>query len=45
MRDLFRVSTETYHQTLAKALAHFYEAKLLVLDVTDFSLKVSCGVT
>lgn len=26
---------------LAKALAHFFEAKLLLLDVTDFSLKVS----
>lgn len=25
---------------LAKALAHFFEAKLLLLDVTDFSLKV-----
>lgn len=27
---------------LAKALAHYFEAKLLLLDVTDFSLKVSC---
>ena len=26
---------------LAKALAHYFEAKLLLLDVTDFSLKVS----
>jgi hypothetical protein len=26
---------------LAKALAHFFEAKLLLLDVTDFSMKVS----
>lgn len=25
---------------LAKALAHYFEAKLLLLDVTDFSLKV-----
>ena len=30
---------------LAKALAHYFEAKLLLLDVTDFSLKVclDCG--
>lgn len=37
---------EFYQQMLAKALAHFFEAKLLLLDVTDFSLKVSictCG--
>jgi len=37
---------ELYQQMLAKALAHFFEAKLLLLDVTDFSLKVSiwcCG--
>ncbi|KAL2455630.1 Uncharacterized protein Fot_57373 [Forsythia ovata] len=26
-------------QTLAKALAHHFEAKLLLLDITDFSLK------
>lgn len=26
---------------LAKALAHYFESKLLLLDVTDFSLKVS----
>lgn len=26
---------------LAKALAHYFGAKLLLLDVTDFSLKVS----
>lgn len=32
---------ELYQQMLAKALAHFFEAKLLLLDVTDFSLKVS----
>ena len=25
---------------LAKALAHYFEAKLLLLDVNDFSLKV-----
>lgn len=27
---------------LAQALAHYCEAKLLLLDVTDFSVKVSC---
>lgn len=32
---------ELYQQMLAKALAHFFEAKLLLLDVIDFSLKVS----
>lgn len=26
---------------LAKALAHYFEAKLLLLDLTEFSLKVS----
>ncbi|CAM8906004.1 unnamed protein product [Rhodiola kirilowii] len=31
---------EIYHQMLAKALSHFFEAKLLLLDVTDFALKV-----
>uniref|UniRef100_A0A7N0URR0 AAA+ ATPase domain-containing protein n=1 Tax=Kalanchoe fedtschenkoi TaxID=63787 RepID=A0A7N0URR0_KALFE len=31
---------EIYHQMLAKALSHFFEAKLLLLDVTDFTLKV-----
>ncbi|XP_075484421.1 uncharacterized protein LOC142524354 isoform X2 [Primulina tabacum] len=31
---------ETYQQMLAKALAHYFEAKLLLLDVTDFSLKI-----
>ncbi|KAL7183698.1 hypothetical protein ACSBR2_025974 [Camellia fascicularis] len=30
---------ELYQQMLAKALAHHFEAKLLLLDVTDFSLK------
>lgn len=32
---------ELYQQMLAKALAHYFEAKLLLLDVNDFSLKVS----
>ncbi|XP_056174182.1 uncharacterized protein LOC115675410 isoform X3 [Syzygium oleosum] len=31
---------ELYQQMLAKALAHYFEAKLLLLDVTDFSLKI-----
>ncbi|XP_020097633.1 uncharacterized protein LOC109716535 isoform X1 [Ananas comosus] len=31
---------ELYKQMLAKALAHYFEAKLLLLDVTDFSLKI-----
>ncbi|KAK1286857.1 Katanin p60 ATPase-containing subunit A1 [Acorus calamus] len=31
---------ELYQQMLAKALAHYFETKLLLLDVTDFSLKV-----
>lgn len=31
---------ELYQQMLAKALAHYFGAKLLLLDVTDFSLKV-----
>ncbi|KAJ4832359.1 hypothetical protein Tsubulata_002161 [Turnera subulata] len=31
---------ETYLQMLAKALAHFFEAKLLLLDITDFSIKI-----
>ncbi|XP_044468134.1 calmodulin-interacting protein 111-like isoform X2 [Mangifera indica] len=31
---------ELYQQTLAKALAHFFEAKLLLLDIPDFSLKM-----
>ncbi|KAM0030110.1 putative AAA+ ATPase domain, ATPase, AAA-type, core, AAA ATPase, AAA+ lid domain-containing protein [Helianthus debilis subsp. tardiflorus] len=31
---------ELYQQMLAKALAHFFDAKLLLLDVTDFSLKL-----
>lgn len=33
--------SELYQQMLAKALAHYFEAKLLLLDITDFSLKVS----
>ncbi|KAL2902708.1 putative AAA domain-containing protein C24B10.10c [Bienertia sinuspersici] len=31
---------ELYQQMLAKALAHFFEAKLLLLDVNDFVLKI-----
>ncbi|KAL5814263.1 hypothetical protein ACOSQ4_024904 [Xanthoceras sorbifolium] len=31
---------ELYQQMLAKALAHYFEAKLLLLDATDFSLKI-----
>ncbi|KAK7399150.1 hypothetical protein VNO78_10326 [Psophocarpus tetragonolobus] len=31
---------ELYQQMLAKALAHYFEAKLLLLDLTDFSLKI-----
>ncbi|XP_050384848.1 uncharacterized protein LOC126801516 isoform X2 [Argentina anserina] len=31
---------ELYHQMLAKALAHFFKSKLLLLDVTDFSIKM-----
>ncbi|EOY24881.1 P-loop containing nucleoside triphosphate hydrolases superfamily protein isoform 2 [Theobroma cacao] len=31
---------ELYQQMLAKALAHYFESKLLLLDVTDFSLKI-----
>ncbi|KAJ1384968.1 P-loop containing nucleoside triphosphate hydrolase [Sesbania bispinosa] len=31
---------EPYHQKLAQALAHCFESKLLLLDVTDFSLKM-----
>uniref|UniRef100_A0A7N0RBR6 AAA+ ATPase domain-containing protein n=1 Tax=Kalanchoe fedtschenkoi TaxID=63787 RepID=A0A7N0RBR6_KALFE len=31
---------EIYHQMLAKALSHFFEAKLLLLDVTNFALKI-----
>ncbi|XVF51400.1 hypothetical protein PTKIN_Ptkin04bG0182300 [Pterospermum kingtungense] len=31
---------ELYQQMLARALAHYFESKLLLLDVTDFSLKI-----
>ncbi|XP_013596582.1 PREDICTED: uncharacterized protein LOC106304733 [Brassica oleracea var. oleracea] len=31
---------EFYQQMLAKALAHYFESKLLLLDVTDFSIKI-----
>ncbi|XP_065868965.1 uncharacterized protein [Euphorbia lathyris] len=31
---------EPYHQMLAKALAHFFESKLLLLDVSSFSAKM-----
>uniref|UniRef100_A0A7N0UWT8 AAA+ ATPase domain-containing protein n=1 Tax=Kalanchoe fedtschenkoi TaxID=63787 RepID=A0A7N0UWT8_KALFE len=31
---------ELYQQVLAKALAHYFQAKLLLLDATDFSLKI-----
>ncbi|KAM1397097.1 hypothetical protein ACFX2I_014712 [Malus domestica] len=31
---------ELYQQQLAKALSHYFQAKLLLLDVTDFSLKI-----
>ncbi|CAN8230231.1 unnamed protein product [Cochlearia groenlandica] len=31
---------ESYQQMLAKALSHYFESKLLLLDITDFSIKV-----
>ncbi|KAK9045171.1 hypothetical protein V6N11_059060 [Hibiscus sabdariffa] len=31
---------ELYQQMLAKALAHYFESKLLLLDIADFSLKM-----
>lgn len=31
---------ELYQQMLARALAHYFESKLLLLDITDFSLKL-----
>ena len=31
---------ELYQQQLAKALAHYFQVKLLLLDVTNFSLKI-----
>ncbi len=37
----FSFSEELYQQMLAKALAHYFESKLLLLDVNDFSLKVT----
>lgn len=33
-------SKEFYHQKLAKALSNEFEAKLLLLDIVDFSGKV-----
>lgn len=35
---------ELYQQMLAKGLAHYFDAKLLILDVIDFALKVSCYI-
>uniref|UniRef100_A0ACD5T6S6 Uncharacterized protein n=1 Tax=Avena sativa TaxID=4498 RepID=A0ACD5T6S6_AVESA len=32
--------TEPYLQSLARALSHHYKARLLLLDVTDFSLRI-----
>ncbi|XP_042459772.1 uncharacterized protein LOC122043288 isoform X2 [Zingiber officinale] len=32
--------TELYQQMLVKALANYYKAKFLLLDVTDFSIKI-----
>nr|KYP62049.1 hypothetical protein KK1_016569 [Cajanus cajan] len=34
---------ELYQQMLARALAHCFESKLLLLDITDFSLKALTG--
>ncbi|KAK1377146.1 lon protease-like [Heracleum sosnowskyi] len=31
---------ELYQQMLAKALAHYFGARLLLLDITDFSMKI-----
>jgi hypothetical protein len=36
---------ELYQQMLAKALAHYFQAKLLLLDPTDFLIKVSLADT
>ncbi|KAG2310430.1 hypothetical protein Bca52824_021987 [Brassica carinata] len=33
-------SAEFYQQLLAKALSHYFESKLLLLDVNDFSIKI-----
>ncbi|CAJ1952976.1 unnamed protein product [Sphenostylis stenocarpa] len=30
---------ESYQQALARALAHYFESKLLLIDITDFSVK------
>ncbi|XP_040380234.1 peroxisomal biogenesis factor 6-like [Oryza brachyantha] len=32
--------TEPYLQSLARALSHYYKTHLLILDVTDFSLRI-----
>lgn len=32
---------EPYLQSLAKALSHYFKARLLILDANDFSLRVS----
>lgn len=32
--------TEPYLQSLAKALSHYFKARLLILDATDFSLRI-----
>ncbi|XP_062232254.1 uncharacterized protein LOC133929499 [Phragmites australis] len=32
--------TEPYLQSLARALSHYFKARLLILDVTDFSLRI-----
>ncbi|KAK7270455.1 hypothetical protein RIF29_23604 [Crotalaria pallida] len=32
--------SELYQQMLARALAHYFESKFLLLDITDFSLKM-----
>lgn len=37
----FDIFLELYQQMLAKALADYFDAKLLLLDATDFFLKVS----
>ncbi|KAG8652975.1 hypothetical protein MANES_06G154400v8 [Manihot esculenta] len=36
----FLIISELYQQMLAKALAHYFESKLLLLDVSDFSIKM-----
>jgi hypothetical protein len=41
MTLLAAVSAEAYLQSLAKALSHYFKARLLILDATDFSLRVS----